>query len=149
MCSALPVVWSRLHALHDPADREALIESALHRAAGDTSDFALGEAETWMENPRRVDALLARLRGHGRMAVTEARHHSLEEGVLLVHDDAFVSWLRQFWAVWKAAGQPGRFGDGETGLLPDTFRYSCCCCAKPASPPPTGTATGGGASVDV
>ena len=147
MCSALPVVWSRLHALHDPADREALIESALHRAAGDTSDFALGEAETWMENPRRVDALLARLRGHGRMAVTEARHHSLEEGVLLVHDDAFVSWMRQFWAAWKAAGQPGRFGDGEAGLLPDTFRYSCCCCAKPASPPSTGSGAGGGASV--
>lgn len=144
---ALPVVWSRLHALHDPADREALIESALHRAAGDTSEFALGNSETWVENPRRVDALLARLRGHGSIGVTEARRHSLEEGVLLVHDGAFVAWMRQFWAAWKAAGEPGRFGDGETGLLPDTFRYNCCCCAKPASPPPTGNCRGGGVSV--
>lgn len=132
--SPLPVVWSRLHALHDPADREALIESALHRAAGETSEFALGEAETWVENPRRVDALLTRLRANAHVAVTEARRHSLEEGVLLVHNDTFVSWMRQFWAAWKAAGEPGRFGDGDTGLLPGE--------PEDHALPPTAAATG-------
>jgi hypothetical protein len=78
--------------------------------------------------------LLTRLRANAHVAVTEARRHSLEEGVLLVHDGTFVSWMRQFWAAWKAAGEPGRFGDGDTGLLPGE--------PEDHALPPTATATG-------
>ena len=81
---ALAVVWSRLHALHDPADRETLIERALHQAAGDTTEFATSEDETWVENPRRVDALLSALQQHAGVEIFEAKRHTLEEGPLLV-----------------------------------------------------------------
>ena len=133
----IAAVWSRLHALHDPSDREALMESALHRAAGDKTPFALGQEESWVENPRRVDALLTSLRSMQGVELQEAKHHELDESVLLVHDGEFVEWLRDFWAAWKEAGEPAQFGDGDAGLLPDTFRYNCCGgagCSRPRRP---------------
>lgn len=120
----LPVVWSPMHAVHEPADREFLLEQALHRAHGESTEFTR-QQESWVENPRRVDRLLQALKaaaaevgepatsggggsggkrsslgkkkgrggsgapasgGSFRIALQEAEPHSLEESVLLVHD---------------------------------------------------------------
>eukprot|EP01050_Picozoa_sp_SAG11_P031371 SAG11_NODE_9719_length_886_cov_1.109276_2_plen_55_part_00 len=47
----LPVVWSRVHELHDPSEREFLLEQSLHRAHGEDTAFTQ-QTEAWVENPR-------------------------------------------------------------------------------------------------
>lgn len=132
----MAVVWSRLHALHEPADREQMIEQALHRLSGDDNQFTQA-AETWVENPRRIEKVMDSLRGlQDQIVIVEAQRHTLEESVLLVHSAAFVGFVRRFWDVWHRMGEPAQFGDGETGLMPDTFRYGCCggCASLPRIP---------------
>ena len=101
----------------------------MHQAAGDENEFT-DQRESWVENPRRVDSILKVLSKSSNVRIQIAKKHTLEETVLLVHADDFVSWLRRYWATWKNAGEPAQFGDGDCGLLPDSFRYSCCDCAQ-------------------
>lgn len=81
----LPVVWSPAHAGHVPG-----------------GEVWIGAPIEGDEVPERVDAILAVLGAAGATPVEAVPHE--DDALLAVHDAGLVSFLRDAWAGWRAAG---------------------------------------------
>jgi acetoin utilization deacetylase AcuC-like enzyme len=87
----LPVVWSPAHALHVPG-----------------GEVWIGTSIEGDEVPERVDAIVSSLTAAGAPLVEAVEHG--DDALLAVHDAGLVSFVRDSWAGWQAAGYPDEPG---------------------------------------
>jgi len=84
------------------------------------------DADNYPDKSIRVPAIIEALSSAGLLG-SDGRHLKLAEDLplketcLLVHDEEYITWLRDFFKAWETAGQPCEFGDADQGLIPDTF----------------------------
>lgn len=88
MALSIPLVWTDEHRLHDP-------ETAVWVGIPTPND----------EVPQRAEAIRVALE-HAGAQVVLAEPHS-DDGLLAVHDAAFIEFLRGAWDAWAASGLPG------------------------------------------
>ena len=88
-----------------------------HRLRNARTELAGGELVRPFECPERMDRILARLRSRQLGDIIEPREYGLAP-VLRVHDADFVSFLRDCWRDWCAAGHRGE-------AIPTTWPSRC------------------------
>jgi acetoin utilization deacetylase AcuC-like enzyme len=96
---SIPVVWTDAHRRHDP-----------------DAGIWIGVRIPADELPQRAEAIRSALEGAGA-PVVHAEPHS-DDALHAVHDARLVSFLREAWADWEAAGLPEKPGqDGVVGYI--------------------------------
>jgi len=102
MASAIPLVWSDDHRLHDPA-----------------AEIWVGVRTPAAEVPERADAIRRAVTAAGAEVVPAASH----DGTALeaVHDSALLAFLASAWRDWEAAGLPE--DPGQDRVVPYIFPH--------------------------
>jgi acetoin utilization deacetylase AcuC-like enzyme len=102
MTLEIPVVWTDVHRLHDPD-------------AGIWVGVRIGADEL----PERAEAIRSALEAAGARVVP-AEPHS-DDALHAVHEPALVSFLRESWDAWEAAGLPE--DPGQNRVVPYIFPH--------------------------